>query len=56
MPFYPKNENKTIYSGTLVASGLAVYRVNKMAPKLKSENWESSTLSIKEKQPHCKYK
>jgi Ca2+-transporting ATPase len=43
-----KVENKTIYSGTLVASGLAVYRVRKIGPETEIGKLGSSLLSIKE--------
>lgn len=43
-----KTENKTIYSGTLVASGLAVYRVNKIGPETEIGKLGSSLLDIKE--------
>jgi Ca2+-transporting ATPase len=43
-----KIENKTIYSGTLVASGLAVYRVNKIGLETEIGKLGSSLLSIKE--------
>jgi Ca2+-transporting ATPase len=43
-----KTENKTIYSGTLVASGLAVYKVHKIGPDTEIGKLGSSLLSIKE--------
>ncbi|EIA08145.1 cation-translocating P-type ATPase [Flavobacterium frigoris] len=43
-----KTENKTIYSGTLVASGLAVYRVNKIGPATEIGKLGSSILNIKD--------
>jgi Ca2+-transporting ATPase len=43
-----KTENKTIYSGTLVASGLAVYKVSKIGPETEIGKLGSSLLSIKE--------
>lgn len=43
-----KTENKTIYSGTLVASGLAVYRVNKIGAKTEIGKLGTSLLNIKE--------
>jgi Ca2+-transporting ATPase len=48
-------ENKTIYSGTLVASGLAVYRVHKIGPE--TEIGKPAPYSaLKKKQHCCKYK
>ncbi|HEY4618924.1 MAG TPA: cation-translocating P-type ATPase [Flavobacterium sp.] len=43
-----KTENKTIYSGTLVASGLAVYRVNKIGPATVIGKLGSSLIGIKD--------
>jgi Ca2+-transporting ATPase len=43
-----KTENKTIYSSTLVASGLAVYRVDKIGPDTEIGKLGSSLLNIKE--------
>src|SRR3970040_1325001 len=43
-----KTENKTIYSGTLVASGLAVYRGNKIGPAKVISKLGSSLIGIKD--------
>lgn len=43
-----KTDNRMIYSGTLVASGLAIYRVNKIGPKTEIGKLGSSLLNIKE--------
>jgi Ca2+-transporting ATPase len=45
-----KTENKTIYSGTLVASGLAVYRVNKIGLETAIGKLGSSIINIKDKE------
>jgi Ca2+-transporting ATPase len=43
-----KTENKTVYSGTLVASGLAVYRVTKIGADTEIGKLSSSLQNIKE--------
>ncbi len=43
-----KTENKSVFSGTLVASGLAVYRVTQIGPNTAIGKLGSSILDIKE--------
>jgi Ca2+-transporting ATPase len=43
-----KTELKSVFSGTLVASGLAVYRVNKIGPNTEIGKLSSSLQNIKE--------
>jgi magnesium-transporting ATPase (P-type) len=42
-----KSEHKIVYSGTLVASGLAVYRVTAIGSKTKNSQLGQSLLDIK---------
>lgn len=42
-----KTENKTVYSGTLVASGLAIYKVTQIGPNTKIGKLGQSLLDIK---------
>lgn len=43
-----KTDKKTVFSGTLVASGLAVYKTNQIGPETKIGKLGNSILSIKE--------
>jgi Ca2+-transporting ATPase len=47
---------KQNYSGTLVASGLAVYRVHKIGPETEIGKLEAPYSALKKKQHCCKYK